>query len=263
MGSFVSQPPSEPRFFRGQDWHIPFRTWFDVQPFQATIPRGRRSATVTAANYRSWGQSLYLSTNVGANQVYELADSALIYPHVTGLTTATTVWDADFVFCMTMNQSTLLGGSGGEMLQGFGIGSMLRDTPWLGQFAPAGTGTVVHLRYNFTTQKFELFAANDGSDLGNKVDLITQPNFAVDIRIPEFRMEWNATSRHMVIRCNGVVVHDQDMAVMLPNGGVFGDSSQIAPIMFLTNGSNAAAFHTEAGYYMPRFWQPARLQPVL
>jgi len=50
---------------------------------------------------------------------------------------------------------------------------------------------------------------------------------------------------------------------MLPNGGVFGDSSQIAPIMFLTNGSNAAAFHTEAGYYMPRFWQPARLQPVL
>ena len=109
----------------------------------------------------------------------------------------------------------------------------------------------------------ELFAANDGSDVGVAVDLTTQPNFGVDLRTPEFRLEWHAATHTVVVRCNGVVVHTQDINAMLPNGGVFGDGSQIGPVMFVTNGSNALGFHTEAGFYMPRFYQRARYQPVL
>jgi hypothetical protein len=251
-----------PEFFKLRDWSIPFLPLFTHEPIGAT--RGRRSATCTGvAQYKAFGRTLALTlSNTGANQVFELGEASLITVPPDG-GAGGPLLSSYFYFAMTMNQTSgALGNAAGECLQGFGIGSMGRDTPWIGQFTGGGTGTVIHVRWNVTRQKWELFAANDNYDLGNTVDLQIQPNFGIDLRLPEIAMEWIPPNT-INIYCNQQLVHTQDMNKMLPNGGVFGDTGQVELIMFVANGSNAAFNHLEAGFYMPRFYQPITYQPVL
>lgn len=251
--------PNAVEFFKQRDWYVPFIPLFYSQPFPST--RGIRTATIS--QYKAWGRALYLTSAVGANTVYEIGESTVIPIPPDGVGGGT-IYSKYFRYSMTMNQTSgNTANAAGECLQGFGIGSMGVNTPWIGQFAPSSQGTVIHVRRNITRSKWELFAANDGADVGTTVDLDIQPNFAVDVRIPEMTIEWFPETQTINISCNDELVHSQDMTKMLPNGGVFGSTGQIDLILFITNGSNAAYTHVEAGFYLPRFYQPISRQPVL
>lgn len=252
--------PNAVEFYKQRDWHTPFLPLYYHEPIATT--KGVRTATCTGiAQYKCLGRALYLSTTSGgvANRVFELGESSLITVPPDGLNGGN-IFSRYFYFAMTLNQSSgALGNAAGECLQGFGIGSMGINTPWIGQL-PGGFATCIHVQWNLTRQKFELFAATS-TDVGITVDLDIQPNFTIDQRLPEIAMEWLPESSTINIYYNGELIHSQDMLKMLPSG-VYADTGQVELIMFVTNGSNAAFGHSEAGFHMARFYQPITYQPV-
>lgn len=251
------QQPSD--FFKSRDWRIPFLGYFYFEP--PASARGRRTLTITGTDYKPWGGALYLSSpSASANKVYELAEGQLIPVQPNG-GSAEKFFDGYFYMSMTMNKASgNPANAAGECLQGFGIGSMEKDTPWIG-FATT-TNVVIHVQWNFTRSKWELFAASN-SDPGVRVDLALQPDFNTDQRLPEIAMEWIPPNT-INIYCNGQLIHTQDMYKMLPTGIIeVSDINQPDVIMFLTNGSNAAMQHAEAGYYHPRLYQPIKYQSIL
>lgn len=243
------------KYQSGRDWFDPFRPYFCFEPIGVT--KGRRTAVCTGVQYKAFDRALYLNTTGNANKVFEIGSGQIIPIPPPG-TSSAGIWDYPFKFYMTFNRSSgAIVNAAGECCQGFGIGNMGLDTPWEGQPSVV-CPYVIHVRYNITRQRWELFTASL-SDNGFSTPLTIQPITDVDLKIPEFCMEW-LPPRTIKVYCNEILIHTQ--RIVFPNDLEPQGISDIDQLMFVTNGSNVAFTHVEAGFYCPRFYQHIEYQTI-
>jgi hypothetical protein len=245
-------------FFLSRDWFDPLRPYFCHEPIPAT--RGRRTAVCTGnTQYKAFDRALYLSTSAGANLVYEIGSTQLITVSPAGGMFGN-IWDSYFHYEMTLNRSSGNPAlAAGECCQGFGIGSMVKNTPWEG--VVSNFDTCVFVRFNLTRVRWELFAASQ-LDNGISVALSIQPNTPIDTSLPCIVLEWNPPNT-IKVYFNNILVHTQSLSAIIPiiEGG-YSSGVDAEQILFLTNGSNAGFGHSEAGFYMPRFYQAVNFQGI-
>jgi len=225
-------------------YHRKFR--YDLQvPAGSTIP-GFRSASYID---KALGIVRYVDLPAGTNKIFEICEKLLVDPF--------NVWALPFSYKMLQNQGNNVGTQAGESLQGIQWGSFSQNPPWQTNYASASTGSVIQLRFNSTSQKWEVLVWD--TDTGTPPDVVEctlQPSFQVDYHLVELRMDYTPVvggGSTLKAYLNGQLAHTYS-GTRLDNVLLAGNNDGFAAGYFVTQGTSGA--RSEAGFYDNAIYQP-------